>query len=398
MQLFVGFRGNALKPDLFGIYIHWPFCKSHCPYCDFNSHVRPLIHEEEWVDALLMDLDSFHPYTKDRRVTSIFFGGGTPSLLSPSSVERILSHLSTKWPVSAKVEVTLEANPTSSETQKFREFRKAGINRLSIGVQALDAEALKFLGRQHSLSQALSTLADAAEIFPRFSFDLIYARPEQTLENWEKELSQALMWAKGHLSLYQLTIEPGTPFYSAHLRGDFKMPCEEESAQFYELTHSLMAAQGYEAYEISNYAAAGHHSLHNKTYWTYQDYIGVGPGAHSRLTLEGIKYAIRRHKYPELWQTMVREKKDGAHKISPLSLQDHATESVMVGLRLKEGLSRARFSLQTGRKLEHVLGIDKLRALAQENLLEETSLAIALTDEGRKKLDAVLGYLFPLAL
>ncbi|OFW95926.1 MAG: coproporphyrinogen III oxidase, partial [Alphaproteobacteria bacterium RIFCSPHIGHO2_12_FULL_45_9] len=268
----------------FGIYIHWPFCKSKCPYCDFNSHVSEAIDHKRWMQSYLKEIDYWANLTEGRVVDTVFFGGGTPSLMQSETVAEILAHIQKKWRVSNDWEVTLEANPTSFETEKFRDFYAAGVNRVSIGVQSLYEADLKFLGREHSPDQARFAIAEAQKIFPRVSFDLIYARPKQTLDAWRTELSEALQMASGHLSMYQLTIERGTPFHTRHARGEFKIPEQDLAADLYDVTQDMMGQAGYPAYEISNHAIVGQESRHNLIYWRYDDYVGVGPGAHGRLT------------------------------------------------------------------------------------------------------------------
>jgi len=280
-------------PDLFGVYIHWPFCKSKCPYCDFNSHVSDSVDHNAWAKSYAHEIDHVASMTGQREVTSIFFGGGTPSLMKPQTVEHILNHLCTVWNVSKDIEITLEANPTSIEADKFSDFKAAGINRVSVGVQSLRDSDLKFLGREHSAKEAIGAIKIANDIFERVSFDLIYARPEQTIESWREELTEALEYANGHLSLYQLTIEQGTPFYAMEARGDFRIPEADQAGEFYEVTQEILNAAGLPAYEISNHAAKGQESAHNLTYWRYGDYAGIGPGAHGRLTLDAKKYATR---------------------------------------------------------------------------------------------------------
>ncbi len=376
----------------FGVYVHWPFCVSKCPYCDFNSHVRESIEEDRWQKALLQDLQSFKKHNQ-KKVTSIFFGGGTPSLMAPKTVEKIIQEVDLLWGLDEHAEITLEANPNSAEATKFKDLAAAGINRVSLGIQALNQKDLTFLGRKHSLSESYQALEWAAQYFDRFSFDLIYARPTQTLSEWEKELEEALKLAKGHLSLYQLTIEEGTPFYLSYHRGDFKMPTDEESAIFYEYTNQKMAEQNFEAYEISNYAVPGQESRHNLTYWRYEDYIGVGPGAHSRVPVEGVKCAVRRHRSPELWMKQVEETGNGTHEVKLLSEKDKIAEFLMMGLRLKEGISRADFESETGHHILNVISPKKWQALKEEGLLYIDDKKFGLTPEGRQKLNSVLGFI-----
>ena len=374
------------------IYIHWPFCVSKCPYCDFNSHVRNTIDEELWKTSLLKDLRSFQPSTKDFEVTSIFFGGGTPSLMPPAIVEALLIEISDFYDVSPDVEITLEANPNSVEIANFEALSKAGINRLSLGVQSLKPESLTFLGRSHSKDEALQAIEISDKFFKRRSFDLIYTLPNQSLEDWQQELDEALKIAGDHLSLYQLTIEQGTPFYLAAHRGDFTMPSSDESARFFQWTHTYMKEQGYPAYEVSNFARPGQECRHNKHYWYYDDYIGIGPGAHSRLNIQGNKHAIRRHRSPEKWLEMV-DHNQGTHENIIVKGDDLVEEYLMMRLRLKEAMSLDEFQQQVGRPLFDCIPEARFQSLAQEGLIEIGD-SITLSFEGMKKLNGILKFLF----
>src|SRR5271167_805048 len=282
---------SAAEP--LAVYIHWPFCRSKCPYCDFNSHVRERVDAARWQQALLADLDHHAERVPGREVGSVFFGGGTPSLMSPETVATLLERVRACWTVTPDIEVTLEANPNSAEAARFRAFAAAGVNRLSLGVQALDPAALRMLGRAHDRSEAIAAIEHARASFARFSFDLIYARPGQSLAAWRRELDEALMLAGDHLSVYQLTIEPGTAFATMQRRGELVVPAEEEAAALFETTQDRLAARGLPAYEISNHARPGAECRHNLAYWRYQDYVGIGPGAHGRLTMGDVKYATR---------------------------------------------------------------------------------------------------------
>lgn len=330
---------NAGQDRLFGVYVHWPFCASKCPYCDFNSHVRDSIDEAAWREAYRREIEYYASLTPGRRVTSVFFGGGTPSLMSPETAASVIESVRANWVVAPDVEITLEANPTSVEASKFKAFREAGVNRVSIGVQALDDGDLKFLGRQHSVREALAAVETAAQNFERFSFDLIYARPGMSVDKWRKELAEALKYARGHMSLYQLTIEEGTPFYMRHARGDFSIPDDDGAGDLYEVTQEIMAAAGMPAYEISNHAGAGHESRHNLTYWRYEDYVGVGPGAHGRLTMNGQKVGTRGHRAPEIWLERVGAKGHGSHDFEGIGEEQGFMEALMMGLRLSEGMA-----------------------------------------------------------
>ena len=299
--------------DLFGVYVHWPFCKAKCPYCDFNSHVNDSIDHEKWAQSYLREIDHVAAMTPGRHVTSIFFGGGTPSLMQPQTVERILNHIHKVWPVANDVEITLEANPTSVENKKLQDFKTAGINRVSIGVQSLREHDLKFLGREHSASEAVNAIQIANDLFDRVSFDLIYARPDQKISVWREELQEAVQYVTGHLSLYQLTIEQGTPFYTQHARGEFRIPEQDQAGEFYEVTQEILEKAGLSAYEISNHAVEGQESAHNLTYWRYGDYAGIGPGAHGRLSIDGQKFAARTHRAPDIWLGKVSNDGHGFH-------------------------------------------------------------------------------------
>jgi oxygen-independent coproporphyrinogen-3 oxidase len=380
------------SPRGFGIYVHWPFCVSKCPYCDFNSHVRARIDEEGWRASLLRELDFFAQQIPDRTVTSVFFGGGTPSLMAPATAQAVIDHVAQHWPVAPNVEITLEANPNSAERARFADFRRAGVNRVSIGVQALDDAALKLLGRAHDQGEARAAIA-AASVFPRYSFDLIYARPEQSVAAWRAELGEALRMAGDHLSVYQLTIEPGTAFHALHARGDLKVPDEAAGEALYDATQEMLEAAGLPAYEISNHARPGGESRHNLVYWRYEDYVGVGPGAHGRLTLDGVKTATRQEKVPETWLARVAEKGHGTAERSPIGNDEAAAEALLMGLRLAEGIDAARFARETGRTLDDVLDRARLRRLIDGGFIEPTGAGLRVTPAGRKVLNAVLGSL-----
>lgn len=391
-----------MSKELFGIYIHWPFCKSKCPYCDFNSHVSDSIDHERWAINYLTEIDHVATMTKGRDVTSIFFGGGTPSLMKPATVEKILNHIGKSWSVAKGVEITLEANPTSIEAQKFQDFKAAGINRVSIGVQSLNNEDLKFLGREHNADEAIQAIQTAAKIFDRYSFDLIYARPKQEIKNWKAELEKALSYANGHLSLYQLTIEQGTPFYARHERGEFRIPEADQAGEFYELTQEILDKANMPAYEISNHAIKGQESSHNLTYWRYGDYAGFGPGAHGRLTLKSDhgrltlgkdKFATRTHRAPDIWMQRVEQEGHGYHPFEEVNLNERLIEMMMMGLRLREGMAFENIEKETGQDWRMVLAQDKIAHLVNENLLIITKTHIKPTIEGMQRLNALLSYL-----
>ncbi len=316
------------------IYIHYPFCKSKCPYCDFNSHVREKTDDEIWLQAYLKELAYFREITGNRQVASIFFGGGTPSLMNPKTTNGILDYINKNWQLDKNTEVTLEANPTSVEYQKFKDFHAAGVNRVSIGVQSFDEKELKFLGREHSSGEAKTAIEFAAKIFPRYSFDLIYALPEQNLKTWQHNLTDALKLTNGHISLYQLTIEPNTNFAAQYKNGAFKIPENELAAEFYEATQNICEAHGLPAYEISNHARPGQESRHNLSYWQYDEYIGIGPGAHGRIN----GHASVMTKSPEKWLEKVAAQNHGLEEWTNLSEREKFEEKVMMGMRLNGGI------------------------------------------------------------
>lgn len=384
--------GTGDRP--FGIYVHWPFCRSKCPYCDFNSHVRERIDADAWRDGLLAALDRQAERTGGRVVDSVFFGGGTPSLMDPATAGAVLDRIAGLWTMAPGAEITLEANPTSVEAGRFAGFHAAGVNRVSLGIQALDDRALKFLGRQHDAGEALGAIALAARHFQRFSFDLIYARPGQTVAEWRAELSRALDLAADHLSLYQLTIEEGTAFHTAHARGDFTLPDEEEAGALYEATADALAARGLLSYEISNYARPGSESRHNLVYWRYGDYVGVGPGAHGRISLaDGTKLATRQAKAPETWLAQVGSGGDGMAEEVPVDAVERRTEMLMMGLRLDEGVPRARFRRELGQEPEETFDLRALADLIDGGFLVLDETRLAATASGRQRLDAVLRHL-----
>lgn len=374
-----------MKNPGFGIYIHWPFCLSKCPYCDFNSHVAAHIDQSRWRAALLRELEHFATMAPGRIVTSIFFGGGTPSLMDPATAEALIARVHDLWPVADTPEITLEANPTSVEAGRFRDFRAAGVNRLSLGIQALDEAALRFLGRQHSASEALAALELAKATFPRFSFDLIYARPNQDLAGWKAELTRALDLAGDHLSLYQLTIEDGTAFAPAHARGDFVLPDDDLAAAMFETTQDLCGLAGLPAYEVSNHARPGGESRHNLTYWLGGDYVGAGPGAHGRL--DG--HALRQHKSPGAWLAAVEAEGHGTQEREALNPATRAEELVMMGLRLVDGIDAETFASVAGQSLWGVLNADGLGRMEEGGFVTRTPTGIRVTPQGMLVLNAV---------
>jgi putative oxygen-independent coproporphyrinogen III oxidase len=380
---------QAAHPRGFAVYVHWPFCVSKCPYCDFNSHVRARIDEDGWRAALLTELDFFAQQVPDRTVTSIFFGGGTPSLMAPGTAGAVIDHVAQQFRLAADAEITLEANPNSAERARFADFRAAGINRVSIGVQALDDAALKLLGRAHDQGEARAAIA-AASVFPRYSFDLIYARPGQSVTAWRTELSEALRLAGDHLSVYQLTIEPGTAFHAQHARGDLRIPDAAAGEALYDATQELLEAAGMPAYEISNHARPGQESRHNLVYWRYEDYVGVGPGAHGRLTLDGVKTATRHEKLPETWLARVRAAGHGTAERFAVPAREAATEALLMGLRLSEGIDAARFARESGCSLDEVVDAARLKRLIDGGFVVRSESGLRVTPAGRKVLNAVI--------
>ncbi len=347
-------RHAKLLPDTgepgFGIYVHWPFCAAKCPYCDFNSHVRHQpVDQERFTAAFLKEMAWMRQMSGPKTVTSVFLGGGTPSLMHPNTVSAILDGIAKNWHMPDGIEITMEANPSSVEAERFRGYRAGGVNRVSLGVQALNDRDLKFLGRLHDVEDALKAIKLARDIFPRMSFDLIYARPKQTVAEWEKELHQAIDFAVDHLSLYQLTIEEGTPFYGLHKAGKLIVPDGDQSADLYEATQEITARFGMPAYEVSNHAVPGAESRHNLTYWRYGDYTGIGPGAHGRLTRGSYKVATATERKPEAWLDLVEAHGHGMVEQEMLGYDEMADELLLMGLRLTEGVDLARWSQLSGR-------------------------------------------------
>lgn len=375
------------------VYVHWPFCVSKCPYCDFNSHVVQQIDIEQWTAAYLNELNFSHEQTPKHVVKTIFFGGGTPSLMPPVLMETIINKVQSLWACSEDLEITFEANPTSVESEKFKAFRSAGANRVSIGIQAFNDHDLKFLGRPHNLAEGIAAIEIAHRAFSRVSFDLIYARPHQTLEGWTQELETAIKYAPTHISLYQLTIEPGTAFHTMFNRGDFPLPDEGLSSDLYEATGDILNRHRFQAYEVSNYARPGEECRHNLMYWRYNDYVGIGPGAHGRITLDTIKYAKRRHRAPQLWLDACLSKSHGQHEISPLSSHEELTELMLMGMRLADGVKLDRFIQIAKKTPDNMFGL-RWQKLISESLLEERTGWIVATSKGRLKLNGILEYLF----
>ncbi len=338
---------TAAIADPLALYVHWPFCVSKCPYCDFNSHVRAEVDQAAWRTALLADLAHEAALLPGRRLGSIFFGGGTPSLMPPATAAAIIEAALDHWPAAGDIEITLEANPSSVEAARFADFALAGVNRVSLGLQALDDAALRFLGRAHDLAEGLVALEVAQDNFARVSFDLIYARPGQSLSDWTAELSRALAFGTGHLSLYQLTIEPGTRFATLAREGRLNVPDADDAADLFELTRSVATASGLPAYEVSNHARPGEESRHNLAYWHYADYAGIGPGAHGRR----LNQATQRHRKPENWLAAVAAHGHGLVEDTALSPQARMNEALLMGMRIDAGIDPARFHRNTGRPL-----------------------------------------------
>ena len=372
----------------FAVYVHWPFCLSKCPYCDFNSHVRHGgVDEARFVRAYATEIAAAADRVPGRTVSSIFFGGGTPSLMQPASVAAILDAIAKHWRVAPDVEITLEANPTSVEAARFRGFRAAGVNRVSLGVQSLDDAALKELGRLHSAQEALDAVAIARANFERYSFDLIYARPRQSLESWAAELRQALAYTGDHLSMYQLTIEPDTPFFGLHKAGKLAIPNEDLARDLYDLTQAICAKAGLPAYEISNHARPGGECRHNLVYWRGHDYAGIGPGAHGRLTIDGRRVATETEKRPESWLMRVEAAGSGLIVDEKLTAGETADEFLLMGLRLAEGIEPARYTALSGRTLDP----KRIAILREEGAVETTTDGrLRVTLSGFPILDAVV--------
>lgn len=348
-----GQGGTGRGAPGFGVYVHWPFCAAKCPYCDFNSHVRHDPPDQaRYIAAFKAELDHMAALAPGRTVDSIFFGGGTPSLMAPKTVGAILDHIAAKWRLSKDVEITLEANPTSVEAERFKGYRAAGVNRVSLGVQSLNDADLKALGRLHDVKQALTAIGIARETFPRISFDLIYARPHQTVADWRDELGRALAFAADHLSVYQLTIEEETRFADLYRLGKLAVPDEDTAADLYHATQEILTAAGMPAYEISNHAAPGAECRHNLVYWRYGEYVGVGPGAHGRLALADGRHATAIEKAPERWLTRVSGQGHGMVTDELLTLDEQADEYLLMGLRLNEGIDLDRYEALAGRTLD----------------------------------------------
>lgn len=372
----------------FGVYVHWPFCAAKCPYCDFNSHVRHKpVDQRRFTAAFLREMETMRARSGPREVSSIFLGGGTPSLMEPATVGAVLDAIARLWTLAPNAEITLEANPSSVEADRFRGYRAAGINRVSLGVQALNDKDLRFLGRLHNVDEALYAIRLAREIFPRMSFDLIYARPDQTPAAWAEELKQAIGYAADHLSLYQLTIEEGTAFYGLHRAGKIAIPDPDHAADLYEVTQAVTAAHGLPAYEVSNYARPGAESRHNLIYWRYGQYVGVGPGAHGRFIENGQRIVTFTEKMPERWLDLVENQGTGIIDGEVLSRSEEADEFLLMSLRLVEGMDLDRYERLAG----HGLAPDRVRILLDEGLIEPVGNSrLRATPAGMIVLDALI--------
>jgi putative oxygen-independent coproporphyrinogen III oxidase len=374
--------------DAFGVYVHWPFCLSKCPYCDFNSHVRhTAIEQDRYARAFAQEIATTAERIGPREVTSIFLGGGTPSLMQPATVGAILDAIGQHWHVAGDVEVTLEANPTSVEATRFAGYRAAGVNRVSLGVQALDDASLKMLGRLHTAQEAMDAVKIARTAFDRYSFDLIYARPDQTPQMWSDELTRAIGEAAEHLSLYQLTIEEGTPFFGLHAAGKLKTPGEGLARTLYDVTQEICAKHGLPAYEISNHARPGAECRHNLVYWRGQEYAGVGPGAHGRLDIGNRRHATATDKRPEAWLMRVEANGHGVMTDDDLNSEERADEFLLMGLRLAEGIDPKRYAAISGRTLDP----NRIALLREEGAIAiDADGRLRVTQDGFPVLDAVV--------
>ena len=379
---------TTASEQAFGVYVHWPFCLSKCPYCDFNSHVRHAqIDEARFVRAFAREIETTAARIPGRTVSSIFLGGGTPSLMAPETVGAVLDAIGKAWRVADDVEITLEANPTSVEATRFKGYRAAGVNRVSLGVQALDDASLKMLGRLHSAREALDAVAIARGTFERSSFDLIYARPDQTPKMWADELELAITEAAEHLSLYQLTIEEGTPFFGLHAAGKLKTPDEATARALYDVTQEVCNRHGLAAYEISNHARAGAECRHNLVYWRGEEYAGIGPGAHGRIDVDGARHATATEKRPESWLMRVEASGHGLITDDCLNREERADEFLLMGLRLAEGIDPKRYAALAGRPLD----ADRIAALRDEGAITiDASGRLRVTQAGFPVLDAVV--------
>ena len=382
--------GFTVDARTLGLYVHWPFCRSKCPYCDFNSHVETAIDQRRWRDALLAEIRHYAALTPSGRLQTVFFGGGTPSLMPPETVAAVIETARACWETADGIEITLEANPTSAEAARLSSYRAAGVRRLSLGVQSLEPEGLAALGREHGVGEAIEAVATARSLFERISFDLIYARPGQTRRGWRRELARALEIAGTHLSVYQLTIERGTAFHRLHRRGELVLPPDDVQAGLFEDTRSILAEAGLPAYEISNHARPGDECRHNLIYWLSADYVGVGPGAHGRITRDGQTVAYTQRRAPEAWREAVQTAGHATQVETVLEPSERVEEIVMMGLRLTDGMPRERFAALTGAGPEALFDRAALERLTAGGFLEVDSRGIRATQAGLMRLDAVL--------
>ncbi len=375
------------------LYVHWPFCLAKCPYCDFNIHVREAIDDDRWAAALHRELDHFASMTNGRRLVSIFFGGGTPSLMRPAKVDSLIGRAARAWPADPGIEITLEANPTSVEAGRMVDFAAAGVNRVSLGVQSLDDDALRFLGRGHSAAEAIAAVGLARKSVPRHSIDLIYARPGQTRAAWREELTRALALADGHVSAYQLTIEKATPFGAAMRRGELAVADEDATAELFDDTQEIMEQAGLPAYEISNHAAPGAECRHNLACWLGGEYVGIGPGAHGRVRDEEGWRATVQLRAPEAWLAAVTERGHATQRHEPLTPAQRLEELVMTGLRLRHGIPRRAFDDIAARSPEAAFDANRLDRLIDGGFLTLDEAGLRATGPGRRRLNAVIGAL-----
>ncbi len=375
------------------LYVHWPFCLAKCPYCDFNSHVRESIDHDRWAAALHRELDHFASMTRGRRLVSIFFGGGTPSLMRPATVDSLIDHAAQAWPADPEIEITLEANPTSVEAERMADFAAAGVNRVSLGVQSLDDDALRFLGRGHTAAEAMAAVALARKSVPRHSIDLIYARPGQTREAWRDELTRALSMVDDHVSAYQLTIERATPFHAAMVRGELAVADEDDATELFDDTQDIMEKAGLPAYEISNHAKPGAECRHNLASWLGGGYVGIGPGAHGRVLNEEGWQATVQLRAPDAWLAAVAKRGHGTQRFEPLTRAQRLEELVMTGLRLRHGIPRRTFDEIAAGSPETMLEKNRLDRLIDGEFLTLDEEGLRATAQGRRRLNAVIGAL-----
>lgn len=372
---------------MFGLYIHWPFCKSRCPYCDYNAHVRERVDVTAFGDALLQDMRYWAVRHNPGKLTSIFFGGGTPSLMPPELAAALIAEAKKLWGFADNIEITLEANPTSSEAENFAALRDAGVNRLSMGIQALDDNYLKFLGRSHTKAEAKEAIKLAAKYFDRYSFDIIYARPDQTLDAWRAELEEILTLMRDHISLYQLSVEPQTAFATLYARGDFQLPSNDHAAALYDYTLNRLSRDRFAAYEVSNFARNHDECRHNLVYWQYYDYIGIGPGAHGRITSQTGKIATANHKTPEAWLSTVQKNGHGLVGEEPLDQKTIAEEMILMNLRLLQGLDANRFQTVVGADMMQFMNEKNFEFLRAQDFIKFDGKILSATASGRNCLN-----------